>query len=175
MPAQVPAFFDSKINPTLARLLELNANEAARLTNAYAAARREIDNARAAGGRSYRTEDGTKLLVDVPILDPALSGRIYDRFIDELDATIGSERLAILRQLSGENVERSLDRFGLNPVRYELNLKPVAQHQNEGFYNYTRHHIDATGMSTGSTEGRLTLAQIQQEEPVLAKFLPAPP
>lgn len=168
-------FSGSQVNPTLIRLLDLRADETARLTAARARAKQEIAATRATGAKSSLSPDGSHLIVEMPALDPALSGPVYDRFVAELEATIGPDRLGLFRQLAGESVERDLDRFGLNGVRYEVDLRTTPQQQNEGFFDFKKSYRDATGTESGSSTGQYSLAKLREEYPDVARFLPPSP
>ena len=174
-PVQMRLFSASEVNPVLARLLELNEYATTRLAKAYAQARSDIDATRAAQAKATRSADGTQLVVEAPGLDPTASGQIYDRFASELSSTLGPERQAMLHKLSGESIEQSLDGFGLNPVRYELTLKPVPGYRGVPMYDYKRHHLNAAGETYITTGVRLSLDDIRKHDPVLAPFVPPSP
>lgn len=174
-PVQMRIFSGSEVNPVLARLVELNEYATERLAKAYAQARSDIDASRAAQVKATRSADGAKLLVDVPGLDPTASGQIYDRFASELKSTLGPDRLEMLNKLSGESIEQTLDGFGLNPVRYELTLNPVAHFSGVPIYEYQRYYLNAIGETYMTVGGKESLANIRKSNALLAPFVPSSP
>lgn len=176
VPMQMRTFSGSEINPMLVRLLGLNESESARLKKAYAQAQSEIDAIRSAQAKPTRSPDGARLLIEAPGLDPVASGRIYDRFSAEFKSTLGPDRTAMFEQISGaEGYEQALDRFGLNPVRYELELRPVATSGEAAIYEYKRHHLNPMGASLSATSVRLSLTDIRKRDPLLSAFIPPSP
>lgn len=154
----------------LAKFLDASPAELAQLDAAIAEASNQIVLARRAVAKSTRSPDGQKLIVDVPSLDPRASGPIFDRFVNQVEATLGAERYAAFRQVTRDSLERALDQFGLNTLRYEVSLR--ARPGEPGIIEWSRTSTDpVTGMR--STGNSLTpFVNIQKHDPLLADLLP---
>ena len=171
-PVHVQVFLGEEFNEGLAKMLGLNEAEKARLTQAAYSTKSQLEAARAATAVARQSPDGTALIVEVPALDVATSGAIYDRFRESLESTLGPDRVDILNELAGEALERSFDRFGLNAVRYEVTPPRSLDGTPSRFVEYKRHFVDATGSSTGWTTGRVLAGEMGKTDALLAKVLP---
>jgi hypothetical protein len=159
------------VDQAMTKILGLSTTEQARIVEAAADAEAAITAARGARATSRLSEDGKLLIVEVPGLDAAASGAVYDRFSAALRATLDDDRFVLLNELAGESLERSFDRFGLNNIRYELTLQPKTVAAGVAFFDYKRHFVDAGGASNGWSGGTLTLENMQKNEPLLARFI----
>ncbi len=171
---QLPLFTGNHITDGVSKILNLTEAEKTRIISAAYESKAQLDRARAASAKAHLSPDGASLLVDLPALDPGTSGAIYDQFVGTLGATLGPDRLELFNEVAGENFEQSFDRFGLNPIRYELTLQPIyPEGSQQPIVEFKRHYVDATGNSTGWTTSQLSLADLDRSDPILAQHLPA--
>lgn len=164
-------YLGKNVNPTIAKYLDLTSAEEARITGASRDAEEQINRLRDVGATAHPSDDRKQLIVEVPGLDAAASRAIYDRFNAEVAATLDPDRLELLNLLTGESMDRLHDRFGLNSIRYELNLAPHPLADGRLLYDYKRHFIDADGTSKGWSSSTTTLEDIVKSAPTLARFL----
>lgn len=145
----------------------------ARLVRAAEGTKNQLSAARAAKAVSRLEADGKSWRVEVPALDVAASGAIYDQLRDNFRVTLGLERLETFGELAGENFERSFDNFGLSPVVYEIAPPSPVPHSNHlMFLEFKRHFYGTNGAAMGWTSGRYLLGDIEKSDGLLAKIPP---
>lgn len=163
-----------KIDPALVRLVELDANETARLEAAFAQASGEIDALRAAQAKIRRSDSGDDVIVDVPGIDAATSATIYDRTMAELDSVLDADRAALFRSLAGDTLATALDRFGLNGARFTISFRPTNVLNGEEQHRFARENLDVEGRNY-TMSGKTSLARLREMHPELSGVLRSKP
>lgn len=176
VPMRLAAFQGREPGKALGKFLELTPAEMTAIQSAIRDTGKELDSLRAQKTTSRLNEDGTQWVVEIPAIDAATSGTLYDTFHGTLRATLGEERYALLNMVAGESLERGYDRYGLNEVRYEINLQPKGDPaKGDPVYEYRRHTKEATGLATGMTGGATPMAMLTKQDPLLERFPPPTP
>ena len=169
---QMSPFSADGLNIELALVLGLTKEETNRLNAAVAEAKRRLEDASLRAAKGQLSADGQTLVVSVPPL-PEEGGAAYAQLLDVFRRTLGEERFRLFSELTGDQLDRSFDRFGLNPVTYELTLKSANQSGENPAYPFKRYFNDAaTTGSTGWSGGAISRADIEKTYPVLARYLP---
>lgn len=169
---QARVLLGNKIDATLARLLELDANDTANLEAAFSRAASEIDVLRAAQAKMRLSDSGDDVIIDVPGVDPAASAAIYDRTVREIDSILGADRAALFRELAGETFQTSLGRFGLNATRFTVSARPIDILNGEEYHRTVREdNLDPEGRPLYRMGGKMTLAQLRENHPELNRVL----
>lgn len=168
----IRAFTRDGFDPKLLSLLELTPEQSSRLNEAAHKAERDIVAARIAGASSHTSEDGRKLIVDVPPIDISTSRGIYDQLFNTLRTTLSPEKQQLFNELTGESYEVGFDRYGLNPFRYEVELPATGQTTDSPVYfSYKRLYLDATGNGSGWAGSNLDYNGIKKHDPILGHFI----
>jgi len=148
--------------------------EAEQLDAALTRTKSEINAARKALATTRVSEDGKRLIIDVPNIDPSLSGSIHDRFRSEVASLIGSERAAALQELSGELLETQMEGFGLSRVTYEVDLAPSQTGLfGQAIIKYSKRTRHVSSDVHSMAHSQVTREGAQKAEPLLDQLLPA--
>lgn len=167
----ISPFVGSQLDSRFAQILGLDEATAARLLAAGRTAEQQITQWRDARATAHLSDDRKHLVVDVPPLDAETSRSIYDRFNAEFAAALDPDRLALANAVAGEQLDRLYDRFGLNAVRYELDLDTTDRSNGGAAFQYKRSWVDADGVSRGWGSGNQTLEAMFKSDPILARFV----
>ena len=156
-------------NRELVLLLGVTPAELEQLDVATKNTKKSLDDLAIHAASRRVSDDGKTLIVTVPSLS-AESGALYTNLISTVKQVLGPERYQLFDDLSGEIFDRSFDQFGLNPLTYELTLKPVSTAGGVATYSFKRSYVDAAnsgnfGWSSGTTSSAYP-------DPFLMHFLP---
>lgn len=79
----------------------------------------------------------------------------------------------MFNEMSGDSFDRSFDRFGLNPLNYELTLKGEVRPDGSTVYSYKRSGNDNGAPGTSySQSGAFTMKDLKEIYPIFSRFLP---
>lgn len=169
--APVGAFDHGALSLQLAVMLGLKPEEYDRLNAAIEKAKRQLDDAAIAAAKTHISADGRRLVVSVPSIARA-GDTVYADLLNSMTQILGPKRFRLFNTLAGSSFDNSFDRFGLDPVTYELTLKPSGSAKGTPTYEIrsTATEPDSGGYRWGVRSE--TLAGLEKDAPVLAHFLP---
>lgn len=118
---------------SLALMLGLAPAEIEELNTAYQETKKNLDNLAVGAATGQVSADGRKLVVAVPSLT-AGSAPLYTNLLETIKRVLGPDRYPLFNEIAGEGFDVLFDRFGLNPVTYELTLQPESKAGNPPSY-----------------------------------------
>jgi len=168
----VHPFNADAFDPKLAALLDLSPAEVDQINGALRQTKQRLDELAIQTATSKVSPDGKLLTVMVSPL-PAQGDALYANLLGTIKKVLGPDRFQLFDQIAGAGFDGAFDRYGLNPVTYELSLEPSDTQVGGPVYNYKRYFVGADGKSSGWGSGVLSRSAIEATFPVLAHFLPA--
>ena len=163
------SFGNEGIDPTFARVYDLNPGEVAVLNEAIKATKEKFTAAAIQNAKAQLSSDGSHLAVEVPpVVDQG--GVIYDQLLQTVENVLGPERFQSFNALSGDAFDSGFGSFGLWSSRYELSA--TEQKVGKGVPIY-RVLVTSNGPNGSSTsDNSITLKSIPTLYPVLNHFIP---
>lgn len=163
----------AKLDPLFAKVFGLNDSEKARIAGALKDANDQIQSAFLRSAKPTLNAEGNKLTIDYAPLSAAESGAIYERTLAVVKETLGPDRYTFFDELAGEPFDGSMERFGLNKIRYELDFSPnQADHPGNKIIKFRRSYQDANGTVSGNSSGETRQDAMLRDHPLAAPFLP---
>lgn len=162
----------AKFDFSLAIMLGLSSDEVDRLNQAIKFSKQQISEIQIRTATSSMDADGKTLSIKIPPLQ-ADSASIYAELLAKFKQTLGPERYQMFNEMSGDSFDRSFDRFGLNPLTYEVNLKGEVRPDGSTVYPYkiSGNDVGSPG-SSYSQSGSSTMKDLQETYPIFLRFLP---
>jgi hypothetical protein len=163
------SFGNEGIDPTFARVYDLNPGEIAVLNEAIKATKEKFTAAAIQNAKAQLSPDGSHLAVEVPpVVDQG--GVIYDQLLQTVENVLGPDRFQSFNALSGDTFDSGFGSFGLWSSRYEL--AATEQKIGKGVPIY-RVLVTSKGPNGSSTsDNSITLKSIPTLYPVLNHFIP---
>lgn len=155
---------------SLALTLGLTPGEVEQLSSAYLQTKKNFDDLAIRSAAGKISADGKILVITVPSLTGE-SAPLYSNLLDTVKQVLGPDRYSLFNELAGDGFDRTFDRFGLNPVTYELTLEPEKIEGGFARYPLKTSYIDVSREgSRGWGTGTVTRADLQENNPVIAHF-----
>ena len=168
----VAPFGGGSLSLELAVMLGLSAAEIDQINVTYRMTKQRLSDQAIGAATSALSPDGTTLTVTVPPL-PTNTDSSYSDLLNQVRQVRGPERFELFNELAGEQFDKEFDRFGLNAVTYQLSLQPTSNATGTAAYSYRYTSAAADAKETNWNSGTITRADIEENNPVLAHFLPA--
>jgi len=162
---------DDTLSPLFISYFELSPGVVGKLQAGLTHARGQNDAMSSSVATGGLNADGTKLTVTVPPF-PTAGGMIHDTLLLAFEHVLGPERFEAFNQVSRDNFEGEMDKFGLNTVTYTMDLKPTATFSGRAIYAISTKSAQSN-FDWRTSGGRLDVSQIRKTYPVLGRFIPA--
>ena len=167
----IPVFGQNRVNPHFAQFFELTPDETNRLSAAVAQAAQRMEDLADLHAVGNLDAAAGKLTVNVTAF-PAEGGIVYNELLGQFQTVLGPERFAYFNIFFGDTFDQSFDGFGLNQVRYEVDLTPTVTPQGQTNYSYTRSFVTGDAKGRGQGGGQLPLPLLIKYNPTLKRFIP---
>ncbi len=161
-----------QLTPAFVKLFDLQPTEVNRLNRVVNEVRSKVEALAVANAQAELSPDGSRLIVQIPSL-PAESSALYNEVLQAFNEALGPERSAQFQTLAGSHLDAAFGGFGLDPVKYEINLISQSQMADgRPIYEVQRSHTSADGSGSARSESQLTEADLRRAFPLLSRFLP---
>lgn len=161
---------DGALNKQLAVMLGLGPEDYGRLNAAIARTKERLDELAIQAARPRLSADRQTFVLNIPP-HPQTSDPVYADLVDTFAQVLGPDRFKLFNAVSGDAFDGSFNRFGLDPVTYELTLQPELSDSTPRF-KVIQSFAGADGQHSVRTTGSYSIETIKRTYPVLAHFLP---
>ena len=165
-------FSGDSFSHEVAILLGLTPTEFDHIDAAIQQTKQRLNDLALNAATAHVSADGKTLIVTVPPL-PNEGDSLYANLLNTITQVLGPERFQLFNEITGDTFDSHFDRFGLNPVTYELTLQPADVVGGTPRYFYRRSYTDANGKSTGWSSATVSRSSLENSYPVLAHFFPS--